>query len=198
MHDNGVSEDYRFIIKDKYVKPFLDGEYRMEKTVQKMERQGDPAEDIEAFQATAASMQDFVRSKHLQPLLRANYVRTAYQKPADDRVRISIDTDLAFVREDTLDQRRPCRDPAEWHRRDIDNRNMSYPFADISRSDIYLFPYAVLEIKLEGRRQRQEAGLDRRRPHEVPPALPGPEVFKVPSSASPPSSTTTSTTCPSG
>ncbi len=149
VQDDGTSEDHRFTIKNKYVKPFLDGEYKMEKTAQKMERQGEPPGDIERFKSTVASMQEFVRSKQLEPLLRANYARTAFQKPADDRVRISVDTELALIREDVLDQRRPCRDPAEWHRRDIDNRNMSYPFADISSSDIYLFPYAVLEIKLK-------------------------------------------------
>jgi uncharacterized membrane protein YidH (DUF202 family) len=148
VHDSGMSEEHNFAIKDKYIKPFLDGEYKMEKTVQKMERQGQASEEIEELKSTATALQGFVRDKHLEPLLRANYVRTAFQKPADNRVRISIDTNLVFIREDVLDPRRPVRDPAEWHRRDIDNGNMSYPFSDVLPADISRFPYAVLEIKL--------------------------------------------------
>lgn len=148
LHDNGSSEERRFAIKEKYVKPFLDGEYKMEKSVQKMERKGQSVGDVEEFRSTADHIQDFVRENKLEPVVRANYVRTAFQNPGDDRVRISIDTDIAFIREDTLDRSRPCRDPKEWHRTDIDASNMTYPFKNINQSEVSRFPYAVLEIKL--------------------------------------------------
>ncbi|KAL8319207.1 hypothetical protein RB597_006138 [Gaeumannomyces tritici] len=145
---NGTSEERKFVIKEKYIKAFLDGDYAMEKSVEKMERQGRPAEEIEEFKLAVGSIREFVAKEKLQPLLRANYVRTAFQKPADDRVRISIDTELVFIREDVLDPRHPCRDPDDWHRRDIDNRNLTYPFRDVNPSEISRFPHAVLEIKL--------------------------------------------------
>ena len=148
VHDDGTSEEHKFVIKEKYIKPFLDGEYKMEKSVQKMERQGQKAEEVEEFQSTADTLQEFVRENHLEPVIRANYRRSAFQKPGDDRVRIAIDTDIAFIREDTLDRGRPCRDPKEWHRVDIDNSNMTYPFNNINQSEVSRFPYAVLEIKL--------------------------------------------------
>ncbi|KAL6864398.1 SPX domain-containing protein [Trichoderma novae-zelandiae] len=153
---NGDSEEHKFTIKDKYVKQFLNGEYTAEKAIQKMERMGESPEQIETFRSTVARVQEFQQRKKLMPVLRANYVRTAFQKPADDRVRISIDTDLAFIREDTLDKSRPCRDPNEWHRTDIDNSNMKYPFQNINQSEVSKFPYAVLEIKLkeDGNRKR--------------------------------------------
>ncbi|KAI1093457.1 SPX-domain-containing protein [Rostrohypoxylon terebratum] len=156
VHENGLRGEKKFTIKDKYIKQFIGGEYKMEKTVQKMERQGQTPEAIEAFKATAEEIQDFIIKSKLQPILRANYTRTAFQKPSDDRVRISIDTDIAFIREDTLDRDRPCRDPQEWHRRDIDNGNMTYPFKNINQSEVSRFPYALLEIKLkeEGGRKR--------------------------------------------
>ncbi|KAG5935859.1 hypothetical protein E4U60_002900 [Claviceps pazoutovae] len=152
----GVSQTHRFTIKDKWVKPFIDGEYGMEKSVQKMERQGQPEDKIDDFKETVAKIQDFVKQKKLSPVLRANYVRTAFQKPLDDRVRIAIDTDLAFIREDTLDQERPCRNPKDWHREDIDNSSMTYPFRNINQSEVSKFPYAVLDIKLkeDGNRKR--------------------------------------------
>lgn len=145
----GNSTEAKFNIKDKWVKPLLDGEYAMERSVQKMERQGQPAEQINSFKDTVTKIRDMVQQKKLSPVLRAVYVRTAFQKPTDDRVRISIDTDLALIREDTLDSNRPCRDPNEWHRTDIDNSNMTYPFKNINQSEISKFPYAVLEIKLK-------------------------------------------------
>ncbi|KJZ75596.1 hypothetical protein HIM_05059 [Hirsutella minnesotensis 3608] len=168
----GNSQEYKFTIKDKWIKPFLDGESAMEKHVQKMERQGVPAEQIDNYKETVARIQGFVRQKKLSPVLRANYVRTAFQKPADDRVRISIDTDLAFIREDTLDADRPCRDPNDWHRLDIDNINMSYPFKNINQSEVSKFPYAVLEIKLkeDGNRKRPSWVEDLMASHLVHPA----------------------------
>ncbi|KAG6182704.1 hypothetical protein E4U27_001673 [Claviceps purpurea] len=152
----GVSQTHKFTIKDKWVKPFIDGEYGMEKSVQKMERQGQPEDKIDDFKETVAKIQDFVKQKKLSPVLRANYVRTAFQKPLDDRVRIAIDTDLAFIREDTLDPERPCRNPKDWHREDIDNSSMTYPFRNINQSEVSKFPYAVLDIKLkeDGNRKR--------------------------------------------
>ncbi|KAI1388843.1 SPX-domain-containing protein [Hypoxylon trugodes] len=156
VHENGLSEERKFNIKNKYVKQFIDGDYKMEKTIQKMERQGQTAEAIEEFKTTVDEIQEFIIRSKLEPVLRANYTRTAFQKPSDDRVRISIDTDVAFIREDTLDRDRPCRDPQEWHRRDIDNGNMLYPFKNINQSEVSRFPFALLEIKLkeeDGRKQ---------------------------------------------
>lgn len=148
IHENGSSEEKKFSIKDKYIKAFIDGQYKMEKTVEKMERQGREAEQVEAFRQVAGDLQDFVTKNKLEPAVRANYTRAAFQKPADDRVRVAIDSNIAFVREDTLDKDRPCRDPEQWHRTDIDNSNMTYPFANINQSEVSKFPYSVLEIKI--------------------------------------------------
>lgn len=148
ISETGFSEEKKVNIKEKYVKAFLDGDYKMDKTVQKMKRQSQSAADVDEYLKTVASLQDFIREKDLQPVLRANYVRSAFQKPSDDRVRVSLDTEIAFIREDTLDKERPCRDPASWHRLEIDDRNLTYPFKDINQSEVSRFPYAVLEIKL--------------------------------------------------
>jgi uncharacterized membrane protein YidH (DUF202 family) len=148
IHDNGSSEERRFPIKDKYIQSFLKGEYEMEKTVQKLERQKRPEEKVTDFKQTVTDIQKFITDNDLQPVMRATYTRTAFQKPLDDRVRISIDTQLAFIREDSLDPDRPCRNPDEWHRLDIDNSRMEYPFSNINQGEISRFPYAILEIKV--------------------------------------------------
>lgn len=172
IHASGSSEERKFTIKAKYVKPFIDGDYKMEKSIQKMERQGQSEEEVAKFKATVEGIQEFIKGRKLEPVVRANYKRTAFQKPADDRVRISIDTDLAFVREDILDSRRPCRDPSQWHRLDIDERNIGYPFSEINQSEVSRFPYALLEIKLkeDPKRSRPEWIEDLMSSHLVYPA----------------------------
>jgi uncharacterized membrane protein YidH (DUF202 family) len=149
IHENGTSEEKRIPIKEKYIQSFIKGEYKMEKSILKMERQGQQANKIEEFKNTAVEIQKFILEHDLQPVLRAVYTRTAFQKPLDDKVRISIDTSLAFIREDSLDSDRPCRDPNNWHRLDIDNSAMVYPFPNINQGEISRFPYAILDIKVK-------------------------------------------------
>lgn len=145
---NDESEEDRFALKDKYVHPVITNEYHMEKSIQKLkERDSNKAE---AFEAAVKDIQSFITENKLQPVVRANYSRTAYEIPGDDRIRISLDTNLAFIREDAIDVERPCRDPEEWHRRDIDDNHMEWPFNSIRKGEISRFPYAVLEIKVKG------------------------------------------------
>lgn len=148
IHENGTSEEKRIPIKEKYVQAFIKGEYKMEKSIQKMDRQGQPEAKIQEFKNTVADIQNFIIEKELQPVLRANYTRTAFQKPLDDKVRISIDTSVAFIREDAIDPDRPCRDPDNWHRLDIDEGAMAYPFTNINKGEVNRFPYSILEIKV--------------------------------------------------
>lgn len=149
LNVNGSSEEKRFPIKEKYIQSFISGEYKMEKTVQKMERQGQPKAKIDEYVKTVNDIQEFIKEQKLQPVLRANYTRTAFQKPLDDKVRISIDSSIAFIREDALDTDRPCRNPESWHRLDIDNSSMVYPFPNINQGEISKFPFSVLELKVK-------------------------------------------------
>jgi uncharacterized membrane protein YidH (DUF202 family) len=79
------------------------------------------------------------------------YTRSAFQIPGDDSVRINLDHDIALIREDDLDEDRPCRDPSDWHRGDIDDPGEEYPFPHVRKGEISRFPYAVLEIKTSKR-----------------------------------------------
>lgn len=85
-------------------------------------------------------------------VLRITYTRSAFQIPGDDSVRINLDRDIALIREDALDEDRPCRDPNDWHRRDIDDNGEEYPFPHVRKGEISRFPYAVLEIKTTQRK----------------------------------------------
>ncbi|OAX85026.1 hypothetical protein ACJ72_00586 [Emergomyces africanus] len=171
MSDGDSSKEVRVRLKEKHIKPFLKGEYKMEKIINRMESRDVPVSDnAEVLKRDIEEIQSFIREKKLDPVLRATYTRTAFQIPGDDKVRISLDTDLALIREDSLDLERPCRDPDNWHRTDIDDREMEFPFPDIRPGEISRFPYALLEIKVRGgslRRANKEWLLDLMSSHLV-------------------------------
>jgi SPX domain protein involved in polyphosphate accumulation len=73
-------------------------------------------------------------------MIRTSYNRTAFQLPADARVRISLDTELCLVREDGAG-----RSGKNWRRNDENG----YPFEGLPSEDVIKFPYAILEIKLQ-------------------------------------------------
>ncbi|KAL3442640.1 VTC domain-containing protein [Aspergillus insuetus] len=145
------SKEVKVQLKQKHVKEFLDGEYRLEKQVHRMEDMGNgETAHAESLKQDVEELQTFIKEHNLQPMLRANYTRTAFQIPGDDRIRISLDTNLALIREDSLDDQRPCRDANEWHRTDIDDPGMGFPFTAIRTGEIVRFPHGLLEIKLRG------------------------------------------------
>lgn len=151
VHDEETSEEQKFTTKSKYIQRFLQGEYSMDKDVQRLkDRVGEDSKEVRVLQKTIKDIQQLISENELQPVLRANYTRTAFQIPGDSRVRITIDTELSLIREDTLDSERPCRDPEDWHRRDIDENDMEFPFTKIRKGEINRFPFALLEVRIKG------------------------------------------------
>jgi SPX domain protein involved in polyphosphate accumulation len=76
--------------------------------------------------------------------MRSFYNRTAFQLPGDARVRISLDTELTMVREDDFDG--VPRAGKNWRRTDV---GIDFPFESLTEKDKEVFPYAVLEVKLQ-------------------------------------------------
>lgn len=157
VYADDTSSEQKLTMKTKHVQGFLNGDYKMDKDVARAkERFGEESEQAKELEATVRDIQSFIKDKELQPMLRANYTRTAFQIPGDSRVRITLDTDLALIREDALDADRPCRDPEDWHRRDIDDDEMEWPFEKVRKGEINRFPYAVLEIRVSKAAQSPE------------------------------------------
>ncbi|ABN68507.2 Phosphate metabolism transcription protein [Scheffersomyces stipitis CBS 6054] len=90
----------------------------------------------------------FINEFNLQPILRTTYKRTAFQIPGDDKIRIVIDTNLNFIREDSFDSQLPIRDPSSWHRTDIDS-NTANPQQFLRKGEYIKFPYSTMEIKIK-------------------------------------------------
>jgi len=135
----------RFALKEKNVNSYLRGELLPAAIFEKAKKEGKkPAKAIAEDERLAAEIQYSTLKKGYEPVCRSFYNRTAFQLPADARVRISLDTELTMVREDNMDGRQ--RSGSNWRRMDI---GVDYPFSQLPPEDVVRFPYAVLEVKLQ-------------------------------------------------
>lgn len=135
----------RFNIKEKNVNSYMKGELLPAAIFEKARKEGKKSEKaIAEDERLASEIQYSILKKGYKPVCRSFYNRTAFQLPADARVRISLDTELTMVREDNLDGKRRCGD--NWRRMDI---GVDFPFSQLPPEDVVRFPYAVLEVKLQ-------------------------------------------------
>ncbi|KAJ1642396.1 hypothetical protein LPJ64_005761 [Coemansia asiatica] len=135
----------RFSLKEKYVNDFLAERYSLDSRIQKLREEGKKSEhDLQHMKELAEQVQKSVHDKNLVPVTRSFYNRTAFQIPGDAGVRISLDTELTMVREDSFDGKQRAGD--NWRRTDI---GIDYPFPQLPERDVCRFPYAILEVKLQ-------------------------------------------------
>ncbi|RGP67247.1 vacuolar transporter chaperone 4 [Fusarium longipes] len=135
----------RFAMKEKNVNAYMKGELLPAAIFEKARKEGKKSDKaIAEDERLASEVQYSVLKKGYKPVCRSFYNRTAFQLPADARVRISLDTELTMVREDNLDGR--TRSGDNWRRMDI---GIDYPFSQLPAEDVERFPYAILEVKLQ-------------------------------------------------
>ncbi|KAG8921063.1 vacuolar transporter chaperone [Tulasnella sp. 418] len=135
----------RFPIKEHNVNAFLRGDYTMDEEFQALVTNGKKTQqEVDGMIQLAQEVQYAILTRKLQPVMRTFYNRTAFQLPGDARVRISLDTELTMVREDNWDG--VTRSGDNWRRTDI---GIDHPFPTVAPEDKELFPYGVLEVKLQ-------------------------------------------------
>ena len=76
-------------------------------------------------------IQSIILKKKLFPIVRTSYKRIAFQKNNCNQIRISLDTDLSMIKEKVSH--------LEWYS----------TYESLKNEDIFRFPFAVLEIKLQ-------------------------------------------------
>ncbi|MEW5316474.1 MAG: hypothetical protein WDW38_007846 [Sanguina aurantia] len=134
----------RFLLPEEKVAAFLDGDYSLEQALSDMEKsyqkKGKTLSEAErvAYRTLFLEVYQAVDSKQLRPLMRTQYMRTAFQIPFDSSVRISLDTNLCMIKENPEDGP-TCAATGRWYRD---------PELPIHRTEITRFPHAVLEVKL--------------------------------------------------
>lgn len=137
----------RFTIKEDKLNDFCSGKYTMDAEFDELVKKGKKtAKDVEAMKQLADEIQYGIITRKLRPVMRSFYNRTAFQLPGNASVRISLDTELALVREDNFDG--VDRTHGNWRRTDF---GIDHPFPTVKDSDKELFPYAILEVKLATR-----------------------------------------------
>ena len=151
----------RFPIKEDKVNAFLKGEYTMDAEFEALFQRGKKTrQEVDSMIQLAQEVQYAILTRKLKPgmpyvslygtqsetppVMRTFYNRTAFQLPGDARVRISLDTELTMVREDNWDD--ISRSGENWRRMDI---GIDHPFNQLPPEDKHLFPYGVLEVKLQ-------------------------------------------------
>ncbi|KAJ3212359.1 vacuolar transporter chaperone [Dinochytrium kinnereticum] len=143
-HSTETSIKSRFSIKEKYVNEFLKGDFTVDRLVTKIrDRNVRSDKEISDLELLASQIQQRIKEKDLKPVIRTFYNRTAFQLPGDSRVRISLDTDLTFIREDNEGR---VRSGKNWRRTDC---GVTSPFNYLPTEDYQSFPFAVLEVKVE-------------------------------------------------
>ncbi|BEI80599.1 hypothetical protein CcaverHIS002_0111280 [Cutaneotrichosporon cavernicola] len=137
----------RFTIKEDKLNDFCAGRYTMDAEFDALVAKGKKTEkEVENMKQLADEIQYAIVTRKLCPVMRSFYNRTAFQLPGNASVRISLDTELTLVREDSFDG--VDRTNGNWRRTDM---GIDFPFPTVKKQDKELFPYAVLEVKLATR-----------------------------------------------
>lgn len=79
--------------------PFMTGTYTVHDAINDLRAAGKTDSAIEAYTKMFVEVQQVVDSKQLQPMIRTQYMRTAFQIPFDATVRVSLDTNLVMLKE---------------------------------------------------------------------------------------------------
>lgn len=131
-----VSVKERFIINEKQVPDVLNGTFDVDAEIARMRAKGKSEDDIREWSILVTEILQAINSKQLEPTMRTQYMRTAFQVPFDATVRVSLDTNLCMIVERTEDVVRGDR----WYRD---------PSVPVPKNEITRFPHAVLEVKLQ-------------------------------------------------
>ncbi|RCH81786.1 vacuolar transporter chaperone, partial [Rhizopus stolonifer] len=141
---DGASVKDRFRLKEPQVDPFMTGKLTADAISHDLAQSSTKKSTVDHVHFIANGIQKSLKEKQLEPMVRVFYNRTAFQLPDDQRLRISLDSDLTFLREDHLSLFE--KKAHHWRREDV---GIDYPFHKVPDQDILRFPYAILETKLQ-------------------------------------------------
>ena len=131
-----ISVKERFIVDENQVRSLLDSTLDLQAEVSKMRAAGRSESEVSDWLSLASEITRAIASKQLRPVMRTQYMRTAFQIPFDATVRISLDCNLCMI----LDRTKETSNGDRWYR----DPEQPVPLNQITR-----FPHAVLEVKLQ-------------------------------------------------
>ena len=94
-----VSVKERFALHADAVAPFLRGEYTVQDCEEAMRRHGKGSDEIAAMATLFREVFDAIMARNLEPAIRTQYLRLAWQSDSSAAVRTSLDTQLSMMLE---------------------------------------------------------------------------------------------------
>ncbi|KAI8642248.1 VTC domain-containing protein [Parasitella parasitica] len=162
---DGKSIKDRIQMSSQDIHKFISGALTADEFANRLAAKDADPKLVDDCRFVASGVQKSINDKNLKPVCRIFYNHTAFQLPDDPSVRISIDNDLTFIREDNYNGV-VRRGPTDWRRPDV---GIDYPFSYLEESEILRFPYAVLETKTKKKAPSWLAKLlESHLVHEVP------------------------------
>mmetsp|Transcript_36114 Transcript_36114/g.107231 ORF Transcript_36114/g.107231 Transcript_36114/m.107231 type:complete len:686 (+) Transcript_36114:60-2117(+) len=141
IHHEGFSSAQsakeRCIIPQKLIYDYMKGKLDINEYYAKLAAEGVYSDKArKAMKSIAVEVDQMIRDKQLQPIIRTSYYRCAFQLATSNEVRVSLDTQMSL-----LDEYIEGGHPSEpW----------CHVASDKLRKDqVYRFPFAILEIKLQ-------------------------------------------------
>jgi SPX domain protein involved in polyphosphate accumulation/uncharacterized membrane protein YidH (DUF202 family) len=131
-----ISVKERFVVDEDQVLPLLKGNYDVHHQTELMRKKGKKEDEIAEWLKLASEICNAIVSKQLMPVMRTQYMRTAFQIPFDATVRISLDSNLTMI----VDRTKETANFSRWYR----DPSIPVPLTEITR-----FPHAILEVKLQ-------------------------------------------------
>ncbi|KAI8644632.1 VTC domain-containing protein [Parasitella parasitica] len=116
----------------------------------KMGMNGKSERDFKESSDLVQQVQKQIMEKHMEPILRFYYKRTAFQFPGDSTVRMVLNIGLCYIREDSgLFPNGPVirRPKDNWRRPDAD---INIPFSNLTKKiEVNRYSYATFETILD-------------------------------------------------
>ena len=137
----------RFCLQQRHIFPFMKGQFDVDQHFSQIMKQAEidkgpgAAKKYETQLQLAQEVTDMLHQLNMQPMIRTSYYRCAFQLSTDNAVRVSLDTQMVLINEYRTDGH--VSEP--WCRVATDV---------LAENDLIRFPYAVLEVKLQGKKSR--------------------------------------------
>lgn len=127
----------RGILPQKDILEYMNGKFDIEKYFADMAKEGRKDEKTRReMHDICVEVDDMIKNKQLQPIIRTSYYRSAFQSSTNNQVRISLDTQMSLINE----FREGGHTQEPWCHTSSDK---------LAKNEVYRFPFAILEIKLQ-------------------------------------------------
>mmetsp|Transcript_22111 Transcript_22111/g.50586 ORF Transcript_22111/g.50586 Transcript_22111/m.50586 type:complete len:660 (+) Transcript_22111:58-2037(+) len=140
VHHEGWTKDSsskdRCVVPQSDIYKFMKCDFDIEAYFKSVAAKGVSPKAVKAMKGIAEEVTKLIEERQLQPMIRTSYYRSAFQLATDNKVRISLDTQMTL-----LNEFQGAGHPVQnW---------CHVPSDKLSEEDVNRFPYAILEIKLQ-------------------------------------------------